>query len=824
MTRDAFRRAVGRRVLVLDGATGTELARRGMPAGVSPEAWVLENPHVLQEIQRAYLAAGSDAVYSCSFGGNRLKLQEFGLDNRTAEINTALARISRAAVGDRALVFGDMAPTGLFVEPFGELPFEDAVAVYAEQARALLAGGVDGFVIETMMDLQEARAALIAVKETCDLPVMVSMTFGTDGRTLNGSDPLSALVTLQSLGADAVGCNCSTGPQDMAKAIAAMKPFATVPLLAKPNAGMPRLIAGVTTFNMPPEEFGEHMPRLVEAGAAIVGGCCGTDPAYIRTLKNSTASLRPAMPGRQRTAAVSSYRETICLGSEFPLTVFGGKINPSGNPALAASLADGDMALVRKLAQAQARRGAAIVDINVHAGGVDEAATMRTAVLAVAKACGKPVAVDTVNVEAAARALRVYPGRGILNSVCAKAGPMEAMCEAAARYGAMIVCMPLDEKGTQGDTAAAITRIERIVACAGGYGIAPEDCLVDCLVFTAAAGLAAHRRSLELIDWCAQSGRLRSLAGISNLSYGLDTRQWLEAAFLCMAAGRGLTAAFIDTSCEHTVNAAYAVDALAARDARMSRYIARFGQQSGAGAASERKGPRTPGELVFDAVVEGDEEGVEQAIKHALDKGESPQSLVDDRLIPAINLVGDKFDRKEYFLPQLITCADTMRKGFAVLQPLLDAASSAAGRKGPKVVLATVRGDIHDIGKNIVALMLNNYNFDVIDLGKDVRAEDIIRAARYHEADIIGLSALMTTTMVEMKRVIDLARAEGLTQVRFMIGGAVIDRHYADAIGAHGYASDAIGAVRLARQFSGETSTPSSTAPAERNEQDPQES
>ncbi|MBN1140421.1 MAG: homocysteine S-methyltransferase family protein [Deltaproteobacteria bacterium] len=810
MTRDAFRKMVGRRVLVLDGATGTELARKGMPTGVSPEAWVLENPRVLQEIQRTYLDAGSDAVYSCTFGGNRLKLQEFGLENRTAEINTALARISREAVRDRALVFGDLAPTGMFIEPFGDLPFEEAVAVYAEQARALLAGGVDGFVIETMMDLQEARAALIAVRESCDLPVMVSMTFGTDGRTLNGSDPLSALVTLQSLGADAVGCNCSTGPQDMAYVIAAMKPHAGVPLLAKPNAGMPRLVNGKTTFDMSPWEFGGHMPQLVKAGAAILGGCCGTDPDYIRALKASTAALAVAGPGGKRTAAASSYRETSLIAADLPLTLFGGRINPSGNPALAAALAKGDMALVRKMAQEQARRGAAIIDINVHAPGVDEAAAMRAAVLASVKACGRPVAVDTVDVEAAAQALRVLPGRGILNSVCAKNGAMEAMCEVAARYGAMIVCMPVDEKGTRGGTEAAIARIEKIVCCAAGYGIAPEDCLADCLVFTAASGPAAHRRTLELIDWCARSGRCGSLAGISNLTYGLEMRQWLDSTFLCMAAGRGLTAAFIDTACEYTLNAACAVDALAARDARMSRYIGRFGQQAGSGSAPEKKGVRTPGELVFDAVVDGDEEGVEQVIRNALDNGESPRLLVDDRLIPAINLVGDRFDRKEYFLPQLITCADTMRKGFAVLQPFLNAANGAEVRKGPKVVLATVQGDIHDIGKNIVALMLKNYNFDVIDLGKDVRAEDIIRAAKHHGADIIGLSALMTTTMVEMKKVIDLARAEELSRVRFMIGGAVVDQHYADEIGASGYASDAIGAVRLAQRFSGETLVSSS--------------
>lgn len=803
--------------MVLDGATGTELARNGMPTGVSPEAWVFENPGVLQQIQRAYVDAGSDTIYTCTFGGNRLKLKEFGLESRTSEINSTLARISREAVGDRALVFGDIAPTGLFIEPFGELPFEEAVAVFAEQAKALLIGGVDGFVIETMMDLQEARAALIGVKETCQLPVMVSMTFGADGRTLNGTDPLSALITLQALGADAVGCNCSTGPQAMAKVIAAMKPYATIPLLAKPNAGMPRLVNGVTKFDMSPEEFGNYAPLLVESGAAIVGGCCGTAPAYIRAMKNSTLSLAVATPVRRGIAAVCSYRETLLIGNDLPVTIFGGKINPSGNSVLKANLSKGEMSLVRKMAQEQAHRGAGIIDINVHARGVDEPAQMRAAVLTSVKACGKPVAIDTVNVEAAERALRVFPGRAILNSVCAKAAQMESMCAVAARYGAMIVCMPIDDKGAPDGTAEAIERVEKIVSCAGKYGIYQDDCIVDCLVFTAAAGPAAHQRSLELISWCAKSRNIASLCGISNLSYSLETKQWLDSTFLCMAAGRGLTAAFIDTASEYTVNTAFAIDALAGRDARFNRYIARFGQQSTSSKSAVGNVPRTPGESVFDAVVAGDEEGVEQAIRNALDKGEPPKSIVDIRLIPAINLVGDKFDRKEYFLPQLINCADTMRKGFAVLQPFLDAASGTAGRKGPKIVLATVQGDIHDIGKNIVALMLNNYNFEVIDLGKDVSAEDIVRAAKIHQADIIGLSALMTTTMVEMKKVIMLACQEGLESIRFMIGGAVVDQHYADEIGAHGYASDAIGAVRLAQHFSSNTPHTSSAGPAEKD-------
>lgn len=434
---------------------------------------------------------------------------------------------------------------------------------------------------------------------------------------------------------------------------------------------------------------------------------------------------------------------------------------------------------------------------------------MRAAVLSAVKACGKPVAIDTINADAAESALRVFPGRAILNSVSAKNGSMESMLEVASRYGAMIVCMPIDEKGVPRTSLEAIERVEKIFACAEKYSIFPEECLVDCLMLTTSASPAAHQRTLEIIDWCTKVRHVASLCGISNLSFGLDERQWIDSTFLCMAAGRGLTAAFIDTASEYAVNTAYALDALVARDARFSRYIGRFGLQA-ASKGTEKNVPRTPAEAVFDAVVNGDLDGIVLHIKNAIDKGESPRSLVDDRLIPAINRVGEKFDRKEYFLPQLITCADTMRKGFTVLQPYLNALSGNAGQKGAKVVLATVQGDIHDIGKNIVALMLNNYNFDVVDLGKDVSADDIIRAAKIHQADIIGLSALMTTTMVEMKKVIDLARREGLEHVRFMIGGAVVDQHYADEIGAHGYAGDAIGAARLAQRFSSDSANPSS--------------
>lgn len=802
MKRHNFDELIQSQILLLDGATGTELCRRGMPGGVCPEQWVLNHPDALVDIQRSYVEAGSRAVYACTFGGNRFKLAEFGLECLAGSINRDLVRISKEAVGDRALVLGDLAPTGRFVEPFGDLGFEEAVGCYREQVEALVLGGVDGFVIETMMDLQEARAALIAVRETCDLPVLVSMTFGVDGRTLNGTDPLSALITLQSLGAAAVGCNCSTGPEDMVKIIRRLKPYATVPLLAKPNAGMPKLRDGVTVFDMTADEFGDFGPSLVEAGVNILGGCCGTSPAYIRALAARVGPLTPKPPSLRAIAAVCSYRRSILIGQEYGLTVIAERINPSGKKRLTEELRKGSMAWIKQVAADQDRRGADLIDVNVHVPGTDEAVLMRQATLTVALSASAPLSADSLHKEALEQSLRVYPGRALLNSISNRSRDRDGLFALARKYGSMIVLMPLDDRGVPESKGRATNIASSLLESACEFGIHQKDCLVDCLVFPGSTGAAAHQRTLDLVRWCDREAGVASLAGISNLSFGLEDRHWLNGTLLCMAASLGLTAAFVETSDEHTLNLVYACNALSGRDPKFARYLRRFADNSDSETGGTiRAVKRTPAQAVFDAVLQGDDEGIGLAVAKALAAGETARALVDEQLIPAINLVGEKFDKKEFFLPQLIAAADAMRKGFEVLDPHLSAQGEAGAVKGPRVLMATVQGDIHDIGKNIVALMLKNYSFEVIDLGKDVSAETIIRAIKQHQARIVGLSALMTTTMVEMKRVIDLARAEGLDDVCFMIGGAVVDQHYADEIGAQGYAADALAAVRLAKQF-----------------------
>lgn len=796
MNRDEFRALCRDRVLVLDGATGTKLARRGLPRGVSPEAWVLENPDVLRELQHSYREAGSDIVYSCTFGANRIKLEEFGLGDQVASMNRALAALSREAVGD-GLVFGDLAPSGRFVEPFGDWLFEDAVAVFAEQAEALREGGVDGFVIETMIDIQEARAALLGVRECCpDMPVLVTLTCDSNGRTLTGTDPVAALVTLQALGAAAVGVNCSTGPETMLGFIRAMKPHATVPLIAKPNAGMPKLVTDETVFDMAPAPFAEYAEAFVESGANLLGGCCGTTPKHIAALASAVRGCEPVPPKVEAVSALSSARETVFVGSAELLAVIGERINPTGKKKLQAELREGGLGRVRAYALSQVEAGASVLDVNVGASGVDETRMMRDAVALLAKTVGAPLCIDTTDPETMEQALRLYPGRALVNSVSGERDRIERMLPVAARYGAMFILLPLTDDGIPATCEERVNVVESVFAEAQRLGCHKADVVVDGLVMTVSGEPEAARETMRLIRWCSEDFGVNTTAGLSNVSFGLPEREWVNAAFLAMNVGHGLSMVIANPADETLMAVQAASDALVGRDPRAQRYAARFAE----GARDEDAVPDTPAGRLYQCVVKGDDARVVQAVETALAAEVSAKELVDTVLIPAIRRVGELFDRRTYFLPQLMMSADAMRKAFDHLEPRL--AESGDRREGPVVLLATVKGDIHDIGKNLVALMMKNYGFRVVDLGKDVPAETIVSEARATSASVVGLSALMTTTMTEMRTVLDLARAEKL-DAKFMVGGAVVDQSYADDIGADACAADAIGAVRAAQKLTG---------------------
>ncbi len=815
MNRDQFKEMISKNVLILDGATGTLLQKNGMPSGVCPEQWVIENPGAIIDIQRKYIDAGSDIIYTCTFGGNRIKLDESGHGNRTIEINRRLAQLSREAAGEKTLVAGDMAPTGRFIQPLGDLPFEKCVDIYKEQVQGLLEGGVDLFVIETMMDIQEARAALLAVKESCDLPVCVSMTFDEAKRTLMGTDPVTALITLQSLGADAVGCNCSTGPAQMLDIIKMLKPYARVPLLAKPNAGLPRLIDGKTVFDMEAVEFGLYAQSFIEAGVNLLGGCCGTSPEFIYQISRGCTDLKPKPIECDPYSAVTSSRKTVFFGADTPVAVIGERINPTGKKVLQAELKEGSTEEIVRLATEQKQKGADILDVNVGMPGIDEKTTMINAIEAIGEVCDTPLSLDSSSPEVLEAALRIYPGRALINSITQEKAKLEKLLPVAAKYGAMFILLPLSDEGVPEKAMQRKEIVRNVFARAAEYGYKKNDIVIDGLVMTVSSNQEAAVETLDLIEWCSRKFGCNTIVGLSNVSFGLPERGWVNAAFLSMAIGRGLTMAIANPSSELLMNIKMACDVLTGKDENSKKYISYFSniEKPGAGQThtegrqtSEHQSAehKTIGERIHDAVIKGEKDGIGALVDKALNENTSPRDIVDRFLIPAINQVGKLFDEKKYFLPQLIQSAHTMKKGFDCVEPLLKQnGSDATAGKADVIVLATVKGDIHDIGKNIVALMLRNYGFQVHDLGKDVSARRIVDEAKRTDAAIVGLSALMTTTMVEMKEVISLARAEGC-KCRFIVGGAVVNGEYAEQIGADGYARDAYEAVKLAKLFTEE--------------------
>lgn len=802
MTIKEFKNLLKDKVLILDGATGTELQDAGLPQGVCPEIWVIENPDKLINVQRNYFKAGSDAVYTCTFGANRLKLKEFGMSDKAEEINRKLALVSREAAGKDKLVIGDIGPTGSFVEPFGDLPFEEAVEIFREQASGLLKGGVDLFVIETMMDIQEARAALIAIKEICDLPVIVSMTFTAEGQTLTGTPPETALVTLQSLGASAFGCNCSVGPQAMLSLLMGIKPFATIPILAKPNAGLPKLIKGKTVFDMDADEFASFGPEFIKAGVNLIGGCCGTKPEYIKKLKESLKGINPEKPCNQSISALSSSRKTVFLSGTQPLKIIGERINPTGKKLIQEELKTGKFKEVRRFAVEQKQKGADILDVNAGMPGIDEKSTLVSIVKLLSHLSDLPLCVDSSKPEAIEAALRIYPGRALINSISGENEKLKQLLPIAAKYGAMFILLPLGDNNIPEKSEGRVEYVEKIMIEAKKYGFTKNDVVLDGLVMTVSANQEAARETLKLVEWGSHNG-FSTVLGLSNVSFGLPERKWVNSAFLAMAVSRGLTFAIANPDSAELMSVKYASDVLTVRDKGCRNYISKFQVSQESAKSSEKKDqPLTNSEQVFKAVLNGDRDHICGYVEKALGEGRSAKAIVDENLIPAINKVGELFDKREYFLPQLIMSAEAMKAAFDFLEPHLKKNEVQGGQeKKNKIILATVKGDIHDIGKNIVALMLKNYGFEVVDLGKDVGADAVVQALKKTGAEVVGLSALMTTTMTHMKSIIGECKKHGFKDVKYIIGGAVVTQDYADEIGADGYAPDSVEAVRLVQKL-----------------------
>lgn len=830
--------------LYLDGATGSNLQKAGMPSGICPEMWILKHPDILIDLQKQFLEAGTQILYAPTFSGNRLKLKEYGLDEYIVEMNTQLVGLSRQAIaasGKQAYIAGNLTMTGESLAPMGSLELETLIDIYKEQAQILLDAGVDLFVVETMMSLAETRAALIAIKEICDLPVITSMTFNEDGRTLYGTDPKTAVVVLQSLGADVIGVNCSTGPEEMTEIVRLMRHYANVPILAKPNAGLPKLIDGETVYDMTSDEFASFGPALIEAGASVLGGCCGTTPEHIAKLVAATKDMTPQPVNTTIYRVLASERKTQEIDINGRFLVIGERINPTGKKKLQASLREGDLDLVTEMAEQQEAMGADILDINMGMNGINEKEMMLKAIDTVTMTTSLPLCIDSSHVDIIETALRHYPGRALINSISLETEKFEKLLPIARKYGAMFILLPLSDEGIPETIEKKKEIIHTIMDRALSLGLRKEDIVVDGLVATVGANKRAALETLETISYCKNELGLATVSGLSNISFGLPNRAYVNGAFVTMAIQSGLTMAIANPSSEVMMSLAYASDLLLNKEESDIRYIERMAQVAAAKEEAEAaqaalraagndnavnftgknddnaKNSRTSknassgkgasknaaknGSAVFQCVLKGNKKSIINEAKAELGKGRLPGDIINEDLIPAINEVGDLFEKKTYFLPQLISSAEAMKTAIEYLEPML----STDDGDGPKttIVIATVEGDIHDIGKNLVALMLKNYGFRVIDLGKDVSREIIVQTAIDENADFIALSALMTTTMMRMKDVVELVHEKHLN-TKIIIGGAVITQSFADEIGADGYSKDAAEAVKLVQRLIGE--------------------
>ena len=719
--------------------------------------------------------------------------------SRLEELNRAMVRYSREAAGDRAFVAGDLTTTGRQLYPVGDLMFEDLVDVYKEQVRAILKEGVDLFVIETMMSLQECRAALLAVKETCDLPVMISLTYNEDGRTLYGTSPEIAMVVLEHMGADIVGVNCSTGPLAMIPLVKAMLPYADIPIMVKPNAGMPELENGETVYKMTPEEFADACEQLVDAGASVVGGCCGTRPDHIKALADRMRGKKVEPIQKKNRPVLTSERGFVEVTLDGGFKVVGERINPTGKKALQEELRSGSMQMVRQFARDQEIAGAAILDVNMGTNGIDEKATMLDAIYEVISTVDLPLSIDTSYVDVMEAALRIYPGRALINSISCEAEKMKELLPIAKKYGAMFVLLPLSQAGLPKDLDEKKEHITHVLEAARAIGLQDNDAVVDVLVATVGANPSAALECFETISYCKDTLHLPTICGLSNISFGMPQRIFVNTAFLNVALSKGLTMAIANPSQELLMYTALATDLLLGKEGASERYLGTVPTTAMkmVGSKDVKVDSQTKEEAhhpIFDCVVKGDKESIIREVKKEVEAGEKPSAVIEKYLIPGINQVGEYYDNKKYFLPQLIAGANAMKEAMEYLEPLLLADKKDEAKA--TVVIATVEGDIHDIGKNLVVLMLKNYGYRVFDMGKDVPAESIVNKAIEENAQIIGLSALMTTTMMRMKDVVDLAKEKGC-QAKIIIGGACITESFAEEIGADGYSKDASECVKL---------------------------
>ena len=790
----------------LDGGMGSLLQARGLKPGEAPEYWNLTHPEEITAIHREYYDAGSQMVMTNTFGVHpqRYSPEECEKMIRAAFACAEKAR-QKAKSGEKKFIGMDIGPCGKLLRPLGTLDFEDAVSGFALVIRIGAACGADCIVIETMNDSSETRAALLAAKEACGLPVLVSNAYGGDGKVMTGGSPASLTAMLEGLGADAVGVNCSLGPDALTPIVEAYLDAASVPVLMKPNAGLPQEKDGKTFYTVTAEDFARQVAALVPKGLRIMGGCCGTTPEYIRALRRAAEGLiPPPLKDPQRTV-IASRGQALELGRD-PV-IIGERINPTGKKRLRQALTDGDMAYVLNEAIAQEERGAQVLDVNVGTPGVDEPALLERAVQELQAVTDLPLQLDTADAAAMERALRVYNGKAMINSVNGKQEVMDAIFPLVKKYGGVLVALTLDENGIPSTAEGRFAIAERILKEAEKYGIAPKEILFDPLTMTVSADTDAARVTLDALKLIRERTGCGTVLGVSNVSFGLPSREVLGSVFLTMALNSGLSAAIMNPLSDAMLGAMVCYRTLTGRDENCGEYIRYAGslpvrEASAPSAGKVSAGPAEETKGLRRAVIKGLCREAGRLAKEALDGGRDGLALVREEIIPALDEVGRGFEAKTIYLPQLMMSAEAAEAAFTEIK------ARAAGRGGgqPKkcrVVLATVKGDVHDIGKNIVKLLLENYGFEVTDLGRDVPPETVLEAVERLRALVCGLSALMTTTVPAMAETVALLH-ERAPWCKVMVGGAVLTEDYAREIGADGYGRDAMAAVRLAERFAQE--------------------
>jgi 5-methyltetrahydrofolate--homocysteine methyltransferase len=800
-----FLRALAEGPLLFDGATGTMLQSMGLKPGGCPDEINLLEPAMVEKVHSAYRAAGSDVITTNTFGASRVKLKEYGLEGRLKEINRAAVALARKGAGEKGFVAGGLGPTGLFIEPVGDMTFDEALEVYVEQAGALKEAGADLIIIETMMDIKEVKAAIIAARDT-GLPVVATMTFDGSMRTVLGTSPESFAIMAASLGACCIGANCSLGIEGILKAVEAMSKVVSLPFIAQPNAGIPELKGTETVFPATPEEMAAYAPRLAEAGVRVLGGCCGTTEAHIQKMGQAFKKAQGGAPRIYNFTALSSRTSFQLFGAALAPIIIGERINPTGRKRLASEIKEGKTTVIRSEARRQAAAGAHALDVNVGVPGLEEAPSMERAVFCVNDNCNLPVVIDSASPEAIEAGLKAVDGKALINSISAEEKKLESILPLARRYGGALLALALDDDGIPETPEGRLRAVEKILGRVLDAGLRKEDLVVDCLAMTVSALPDSAVTTLKTIRLVKKELGLSTVLGVSNISFGLPMRSLINSNFLSMAIEAGLDCAIINPMNSAMTDAYHSALVLTAKDDRAERYIGYARRIEAAGprvATAELKPVSETGEAettrtikgIRDklkyAIVDGDEEGIVALVEEALAEGLDAMAVSNEGLIPGLEEVGRLFSSNRYFLPQVMLSADTMKLAFKRLKGELK------GRKGPtlgKILLATVEGDIHDIGKNIVGTLLENHGFEVIDLGKNVKTERILEEAVKNEVDIVGLSALMTTTVMEMDNVIKLLKERGIKAMT-IVGGAVVTEEFSSKIGADEYGGDALGAV-----------------------------